>query len=92
MKLRRNRDISDDNHAGMDSSFLILLVLISLSGLLLLLLRQTAAMGTMLAIHLGVVMALFLTAPYAKFVHGIYRLFALAKYALERERKQTIGV
>lgn len=92
MKFRRNRDISDDNHAGMDSAFLILLVLISLSGLLLLLLRQTAAMGTMLAIHLGVVMALFLTAPYAKFVHGLYRLLALAKYALERERKQTIGV
>ncbi len=30
-------------------------------------------MGVMLAIHLGVVFSLFLTMPYGKFVHGIYR-------------------
>jgi citrate/tricarballylate utilization protein len=35
---------------------------------------------------------LFLTLPYGKFVHGIYRFVAIAKYALERERKQTLGV
>jgi citrate/tricarballylate utilization protein len=43
-------------------------------------------MGTLLVIHLGFVMALFLTLPYGKFVHGVYRSAALVKYALERTR------
>jgi hypothetical protein len=30
-------------------------------------------MGLLLALHLGVVMALFLTLPYGKFAHGVFR-------------------
>jgi len=51
----------------------------------LLLLRETAAMGPLLALHLGVVFALFITMPYGKFVHGIYRFVALVRYARERK-------
>ena len=40
-------------------------------------------MGVLLVIHLGAVLALFLTLPYGKFVHGIYRTAALLKYAVE---------
>ena len=75
----------------MDNAFLVLLILTSASGLLLLALRETAAMGTLLVIHLGIVMGLFLTLPYGKFVHGIYRFFAIAKFALERKRKTVLG-
>ena len=50
----------------------------------LLILRETSAMGPLLALHLGVVFALFLTLPYGKFVHGIYRFVALVRYAQER--------
>ena len=50
----------------------------------LLLLRATPAMGPLLALHLGVVFALFITMPYGKFVHGIYRFVALVRYAQER--------
>ena len=68
---------------GMDIGFLVLLFLTSLSGLLLLILRETTAMGTLLAVHLGFVLGLFVTMPYGKFVHAIYRYAALVKNARE---------
>jgi citrate/tricarballylate utilization protein len=68
---------------GMDVGFLVLLFLSSLSGLLLLILRETPAMGTLLAVHLGIVVGLFVTLPYGKFVHAIFRYAALVKNAIE---------
>jgi len=65
------------------SSFMALLFLTSLTGLLLLALRQTPAMRPLLGIHLGTVLTLFVTMPYGKFVHGIYRVGALLKNASE---------
>jgi len=52
----------------------------------LLALRESPAMGTWLALHLGWVAGLFLTLPYGKFVHGIYRFVALVRYARERQQ------
>ncbi len=46
--------------------------------------RATGAMGTVLAVHLGFILALFLTMPYSKFVHGLYRSGALLRHAIER--------
>ncbi len=40
-------------------------------------------MGVLLAIHLGFVLALFVTLPYGKMVHGVYRLLALVRYRQE---------
>jgi citrate/tricarballylate utilization protein len=74
---------------GMDMAFLVLLFLSSLTGLLLLVLRETSAMGVLLAVHLGVILGLFLTLPYGKFVHAIYRFAALVRYSLERSRPPT---
>ena len=62
-----------------------MLFLTSLTGFLLMILRETAAMGILLAVHLGVVLALFATLPYGKFVHGLYRFLALMKYSAERK-------
>jgi citrate/tricarballylate utilization protein len=86
LKQRRNRNIEDEHQYGTDVSFIVLLVLISASGLLLMLLRDSAAIGILLVVHLSFVMTLFLTLPYGKFVHGIYRSAALLKWALERVR------
>jgi citrate/tricarballylate utilization protein len=71
---------------GMDVAFLVLLFLVSLSGLLLLALRDTPAMGALLTIHLGVVAGLFLTVPYGKLAHVVYRYAALVRNAIEQAR------
>ncbi|MCZ6507806.1 MAG: tricarballylate utilization protein TcuB, partial [Acidobacteria bacterium] len=47
-------------------------------------LRDTAAMGLLLAVHLGVVASLFLTLPYGKFAHVVYRYAALLRSTIER--------
>jgi citrate/tricarballylate utilization protein len=70
----------------MDIGFIALLFLTGLTGLLLLALRETAAMGVLLAVHLGFVLALFLTLPYGKFVHALYRFAALIRFHIERRR------
>jgi citrate/tricarballylate utilization protein len=84
-KWTRDPVLSDQTRTGMDVAFILMLFLTSLTGLALLLLRETAAMGPLLALHLGVVFALFITLPYGKFVHGIYRFAALVRYARERK-------
>ena len=83
---RRDPDLADSSQTGMDAGFLILLFLTSASGLLLLAFRETRAMGVLLAVHLGAVMTFFLTMPYGKFVHGIYRFAALVRFHIERRR------
>jgi len=87
LKRRRDPAIADAQQDPLDVSFIALLFFTSLTGLLLLVLRETAAMGWLLAIHLGVVLGLFLTLPYGKFVHGIYRSAALVRSALEAARR-----
>lgn len=83
-KMRRDPALLDENRYGMDVGFIAMLFLTGLTGMLLLVLRETAAMGPLLALHLGAVFALFITMPYGKFVHGIYRFVALVRYAQER--------
>ncbi len=84
-KSTRDPVLSDEQRHGMDVAFVVMLFLTSLTGLVLLLLRETAAMGPLLAVHIGAVFALFITMPYGKFVHGIYRFVALVRYARERQ-------
>jgi citrate/tricarballylate utilization protein len=90
LKSRRDTAIVDVKQDAMDVSFLVLLFLTSLTGMLLLVLRESAGMGLLLRIHLGVVLGLFLTLPYGKFVHGIYRSGALVRSALEASRERKI--
>ncbi len=87
MKLKLDADPAprDRDLMGMDVAFLMLLFLVSFTGLALMLLRETSAMGTLLAVHLGFVLALFATLPYGKMVHGVYRFLALVQDAAERK-------
>jgi citrate/tricarballylate utilization protein len=70
---------------GADYALLALLLLIAATGLGLLALRATEAMGVALAVHVGLVVAFFLMLPYSRMVHALYRLAALARAAAERE-------
>ena len=87
-KLHGDTALRDPESRFMDLAFLAVLFLTAASGLALLLFRATVAMGPLLAIHLGIVLALFLTMPYGKFVHGIYRFAALVHYVDEIEQSK----
>ncbi len=88
-KWKRDPALVDQQRTGMDVAFIAVLFMTGLTGLALLSWRDTAAMGPLLALHLGAVFALFITMPYGKFVHGIYRYVALVRYA--RERRMALG-
>jgi citrate/tricarballylate utilization protein len=84
LQARRDPTLTDAAHRGMNTAFILMLLLTSVTGLALMALRETSAMGSLLAVHLGVVLGLFVSLPYGKFVHGLYRFLALVKYAGER--------
>ena len=89
LKIKMDRAPATVNSTALDFGFLILLFMVSLTGLLLLVFRETSAMGTLLAVHLGCVAGFFLTMPYGKFIHAIFRYAALVRNAAEQMRGQS---
>ena len=89
---QRQPQWGDAAQRPMDVGFIALLMLTSGTGLALWLARSSAAMPTLLAVHLAVVMALFLMLPYGKFAHGIFRTAALLRFAVEKRQKSHLGV
>ena len=75
----------------MDYVFLITLGLTALTGMLTLIFRSSAAMGTILVLHLASITAFFATAPYGKFVHVVYRILALVRYEIERQPQEHVS-
>lgn len=90
LNLKRHPLQGDASQKPMDRGFIALLFFTSLSGLALLAWRDTGAMALLLAVHLGIVMALFLTLPYGKFAHGIFRSAALLKWSIERRQPNKL--
>jgi citrate/tricarballylate utilization protein len=86
IKVRTDQEPEARNLWGMDTGLLALLFFTAATGLALLFWRHTSAMGWLLAVHLGFVLALFVTLPYGKMVHGVYRLAALVRYHAELRR------
>jgi citrate/tricarballylate utilization protein len=92
LNLRRHPLHGDPAQRPMDRAFIALLFLNGLTGLALLAWRDTGAMALLLALHLGFVMALFLTLPYGKFAHAAYRVTALLKYAIEKRQRNPLAL
>ncbi|MCF1184961.1 tricarballylate utilization 4Fe-4S protein TcuB [Marichromatium gracile] len=87
LTLRADPTPSTSVSRGADAALLALLAAVALSGLALLGWRATAAMGVLLALHLGTVSAFFLLIPYSKLVHGGYRALALLREAAAKRRR-----
>lgn len=71
----------------MDIAFLATLILVNVSGFGVLALRETALLGIVLDLHLGVTAALFVTLPYGKFAHSVYRSLAVLRNRIELGRE-----
>jgi tricarballylate dehydrogenase len=74
-----------------DYGFLVSLNLIAVTGMLVLIFRATPSLGPLIAIHLGTVAALFVSMPYGKFVHFVYRYAALVRNRIEMKRAEPVA-
>lgn len=83
LKARSEAEPASAVMTAMDYAFLVLLDLVAITGMLLLVLRDTRLMPPLLVVHLGLLAGLFITAPYGKFIHFVYRYLALARHASE---------
>ncbi|WP_029000817.1 tricarballylate utilization 4Fe-4S protein TcuB [Azohydromonas australica] len=92
LRQRRHPQQGDVAQKPMDLGFIALLFLTSASGLGLWLGRGTPALALLLCLHLGAVMALFVTLPYGKFAHAVYRSASLLRHAVEKRQPNPIGL
>jgi citrate/tricarballylate utilization protein len=92
LNVRRDPAQGDAAQHTLDRGFIALLFLVAASGLALMAARESRALALLLAVHLGAVLALFLTLPYGKFAHGVYRCAALLKWAIERRKPNPLGL
>jgi citrate/tricarballylate utilization protein len=92
LNVRRAPAHGDPAQRPMDRGFMALLLMTSVTGLGLLAGRDTGFMSLWLAVHLGAVMALFLTLPYGKFAHAIFRSAALLKFTIEKRLPNRLAL
>ncbi len=81
LKTKGERELGAPRAWGGEMAFVLLLTFTGASGLALYAAKSKAVAGTLLALHLGAVLTLFLAMPYSKMVHGFHRLAALARDA-----------
>jgi citrate/tricarballylate utilization protein len=89
LKVRSDPGAATSRMTAMDLAFLVVLLLAAITGLLTLILRETPVMGLIFAVHLGVIAAFFITMPYGKFAHIVYRYAALVRNSVEQRRAQS---
>lgn len=89
LKTKADPTLADTSVRSGEMGFVLLLGLTGLTGLMLYAATGTALVAGLLALHLGAVLAFFVTLPYSKMAHGFYRTAALLRDAqlkrLDRE-------
>jgi citrate/tricarballylate utilization protein len=85
MKSKGDRALGDTRVWGGEMGFILLLFLVSATGLFLYWFGQGGALPWLLAIHLGAVLAFFLLMPFSKMAHGFYRMAALVRDAQQKD-------
>jgi citrate/tricarballylate utilization protein len=83
LKRRSDPALGTGSMRRADYGFLAALLILSLTGLLTLVLRETSLFGPVLVLHLASIIVAFAMTPYTKFVHWIYRLLAIFKDNLD---------
>jgi citrate/tricarballylate utilization protein len=81
LKLKADPALGAASVWGGEMAFVLLLAGTGLTGLALYAATGTGLVPGLLAVHLGVVLAFFLTLPYSKMAHGFYRFAALVRDA-----------
>lgn len=81
LKLKADRSVSNASVWGGEMGYILLLFVVSSSGLALYGFAESSWLAEILALHLGAVLAFFLLTPYSKMMHGFYRLAALLRDA-----------
>jgi len=84
LKLNATRDRPVATMRSMDFAFLVTLDAVAVSGMLTLILRNSALLNASLYVHIACLFALYVTAPYGKFVHFVYRFAAILLDVVER--------
>lgn len=91
LKLKADPELADRRVWGGEMGFILLLFVVSSSGLALYLFGSSDWLAALLALHLGSVLSFFLLTPYSKMVHGFYRMAALVKEAQDQFRSIEKG-
>lgn len=91
LKLKADPALGVRRAWGGEMGFILLLFLVSASGLGLCWFGASNWLRELLVLHLGAVLAFFLLMPYTKMVHGFYRLVALAKDAADKRARLQIA-
>ncbi|HKJ63701.1 MAG TPA: tricarballylate utilization 4Fe-4S protein TcuB, partial [Hyphomicrobiales bacterium] len=84
LKFKAEADLGAPALWSGEMAFVLLLGATGATGLALYAASGTSLVEPLLALHLGSVLAFFLTTPYSKMVHGFYRLAALIRDAQQR--------
>ncbi len=92
LKARASRGLISREMFRMDAAFLVVFDLVSITGMLLLVLRDSPLMPALLLLHFATLAALYATIPYGKFAHVVYRLLALFQNRRELARTPVTGV
>lgn len=77
LKRRADQNLGAAAYKSGEYAFILVLFLVSTTGLALYWAGGTSAMPALLAIHLGCVFSFFVLMPYTKMVHAFFRLTAL---------------